>query len=169
MCSSCPCCSDTAWGQNSGMKKHPKGRGIWAQDPAGALTHGKVVISLTPWKSCHSFKIKKEVVMKHSQPSSWKAGTAIIPRASSWALPNPSASTSHLTLVFYALYLGTTKWFHFNKLYKQALPLAHPHIHIYKRKGNLPFTSQKWHCCYREFLPSEGKRAGKVHSTYKLP
>lgn len=75
----------------------------------------------------------------------------------SWALPHPSPSTSQLTFVFYALYLGTNKnvWFHFNKLYKQALPLAHPHIHIYKRKGNLPFTSQKWHCCYREFLPSE--------------
>lgn len=71
--------------------------------------------------------------------------------------PSGPAITSQLLLVFYALYLGTTKnvWFHFNKLYKQALPLAHPHIHIYKRKGNLPFTSQKWHCCYREFVPSE--------------
>lgn len=74
-----------------------------------------------------------------------------------WASPTPTAITGPLMSVFYALYLGTTKkvWFHFTELYKQALPLAHPRIHIYKRKGNLPFTSQKWHCCYREFLPSE--------------
>lgn len=65
--------------------------------------------------------------------------------------------SSRLSFVFYALYLGTIKnvWFHFNKLYKQTLSLSHPHVHIYKRKGILPFTSQKWHCCYREFVPSE--------------